>query len=108
MAAAWDVPADGAPLATEQDALDLIGASYGSGSEVMVIPAERFAPEFWQLRTGIAGAFIQKLVTYGFRVAVVGDISAHLDASQALRDFVTESNRRGRELRFVADRSAIN
>lgn len=66
----------------------------------MVIPAERFEDDFFRLRTGVAGAFLQKFVTYGVRVAILGDISRHLEASSALRDFVYESNR-GRQIWFV-------
>jgi hypothetical protein len=42
------------------------------------------------------------MVNYGFQFAVVGDVSAHVAASEALRDFVVECNR-GREIFFVAD-----
>jgi hypothetical protein len=35
-------------------------------------------------------------------VAIVGDISTHLEASSALRDFVFESNR-GEHVWFVTD-----
>jgi hypothetical protein len=41
-------------------------------------------------------------VNYGLRLAVVGDISEPLADSEALRDFVRESNR-GRQVWFVAD-----
>ena len=40
----------------------------------------------------MAGDVLQEFVTYGYQVAVVGDIEAHLTASSALRDFVRESN----------------
>ena len=103
----WDVPADGPLLSSENDARDIIGATYGSGAELIAIPVARLAPAFWHLRTGLAGAFIQKFVTYGLRLAIVGDISAHTARSKPLADFVLESNRRGGELVFVSSRESL-
>jgi hypothetical protein len=95
------VSADGPPVGTTQDALDLIGASYGR-SEVVALPAERLDERFFTLGTGVAGEIMQKFVNYRIRLAIVGDISAHLAASSALRALVLESNR-GRQIWFVAD-----
>jgi len=49
---------------------------------------------------------LQKFVSYGYRVAIVGDIEAHLSASAALRDFVRESNA-GRHVWFLPDDAAL-
>jgi hypothetical protein len=92
-------PAVGAKLRTERDATDLIGEAHSF--DVIVIPVERLDEEFFRLRTGLAGAFLQKFVTYGRRVVIVGDISRHTEQSSALRDFVVESNR-GHHVWFVA------
>ena len=62
--------------------------------------AQRLGDAFFQLSTRVAGEAVQKFVNYGIRLAVVGDISAHVAASNALRDFVRESNR-GRHVWFV-------
>lgn len=48
----------------------------------------------------LAGEIVQKFVYYRLNLAVVGDVSAHVEASTALRDFVREANR-GRHLWFV-------
>ena len=45
---------------------------------------------------------IQKFVNYGIRAVFVGDVAAPVAASDALRDFIRESNR-GRHVWFVAD-----
>ena len=92
---------DGPPIAGPQDALDVIGAAF-SRADVVAVPARRFDPRFFALRTGVAGEIMQKFVNYRMRLAVVGDISAHVAASTALRDLVTESNR-GEHVWFVAD-----
>ncbi|TDE00468.1 DUF4180 domain-containing protein [Jiangella asiatica] len=95
------LPADGPPLRTEADALDLVGDSFYQGAELVAVPADRLSPEFFDLSTGVAGAVTQKVVNYRLRLAVVGDIAAHLERSGALRDYVRESNA-GRQLWFVA------
>lgn len=95
-------PEEGPPLGSEQDALDLLGEAYGHGATLIAVPASRLHEDFLKLRTGMAGAFLQKMQNYGVRFAVVGDISAAVAASAALRDLVYESNKVGRLL-FVAD-----
>jgi hypothetical protein len=49
---------------------------------------------------------IQKFATYGRRVAIVGDISRHIDESTAFRDFVVECNR-GEHLWFVGSAAEL-
>jgi hypothetical protein len=97
---------DGPPIASPQDALDVIGSAF-SRADVVAIPAGRFDDRFFSLRTGLAGEIMQKFVNYRMRLAVVGDISAHVAASTALRDLVIESNR-GRHVWFVADLNELD
>jgi hypothetical protein len=89
------IPSDGPRINNERDAVELIGAASQCGASVVAVPIERLNEDFFRLRTGIAGAIIQKFVTYNLRLVVVGDISRHLEESSALRDFVTEANRGG-------------
>jgi hypothetical protein len=96
-----DVPVEGPPLGAERDALDVIGATYGREVDLIAIPVSRLHPDFLTLRTGMAGAFLQKLQNYGYRAAFIGDISPAVAASSALRDLVYESNKVGQVL-FVA------
>lgn len=97
---------EGPLLGTEQDALDLIGATYGHDIDLLIIPVGRLQPDFFRLRTGMAGGFLQKMQNYGLRVAIVGDITPAIAASEALADFVRESNRIGAVL-FVPDEAAL-
>ena len=93
---------DGPIIATELDSTEMIGSCYGLGIDLVAIPVERLADDFFRLRTGLAGAVLQKFQNYGFRVAVIGDIARWSAASGALRDFAIESNRRGQVL-FLPD-----
>lgn len=102
----WVVGDDGPSIGEGQDALDLIGDALGYGADGVVVPVGRLKPEFLQLRSGLAGEFIQKLINYRLWFAVIGDVSEAVDRSEALRDFVRESNR-GRHVFFMPDRDAL-
>ena len=96
----------GTLLGGDEDMRAVIEEAMGERASVIVLPAARLAPEFFELRTRLAGAMLQKALNYGFRVAVVGDISPYVAASGALRDFVIESNR-GRQIWFLDDLGAL-
>ena len=84
--------AEGALLHGTQAAVDLIGQARSNGAEIVVVPVERIDPEFFQLRTGVAGEFLQKFMTYQVPIVILGDVSAFAAESKALRDFIRESN----------------
>jgi hypothetical protein len=97
---------EGAVLASEADALDLIGGLWGIEAEWLALPVARLSPDFLTLRTGLAGAVIQKFVNYRTRLALVGDIDGPVAASKALADFVRESNA-GDHVWFTPDLAAL-
>jgi hypothetical protein len=99
-------PPDAPVLASEAGSLDVIGALYGSGADLVVFAIEQLAPAFFDLRTGLAGAILQKFQNYGLRVAILGEIGQHTAVSPALADFVRETTRRG-EVLFLADAEAL-
>jgi hypothetical protein len=103
----WHAPADGPELATEQDALDLVAATYGLGAEVLAVPVQRFPARFFDMRTKLIGHFFSKIVQYGYRLAVVGDVRPHVEASTVFRDVVREANR-GRDVWFVTDLAELD
>ena len=102
-----ELDATGPLLGSEADARDILGEAFGTDAIIIVIPVERLDPQFLQLRSGLAGAFIQKLQQYERRLFIVGDITAAVAQSTALRDFVVETNRVGRHL-FLPDRAALS
>ncbi|MEV0287610.1 DUF4180 domain-containing protein [Kribbella sp. NPDC050820] len=94
-------------VADEGDAVQLIAtAHYEHQAEWVALPAAELGDEFFELRTGRAGAIVQKFVNYRMGLVVVGDISDKLAASKPLRDWVRESNR-GRSLWFVGELSEL-
>lgn len=98
-----ELPSEGPPI---QDAIDLISLAWEHQATLVAIPAERLGEAFFKLASGVAGEFVQKFVNYRMRLAVLGDISAYVADSRALRSFVYESNQ-GVDLWFVENREAL-
>ncbi len=84
-------------IASTADALDLIATASYHGAAAVVLPMERLTPEFFYLKTGVAGDMLQKFVNYSMRTAIVGYFSQF--QSKSLADFIRESNR-GRHVFF--------
>ena len=98
--------ADGPLLNSDRDALDVIGSAHSARAELVVIPVSRLGDAFFALKTRVAGEILQKFVNYNLRLAILGDINRHLEASDALRDFVYETNRR-RQVWFLPDKASL-
>ncbi|MER6945256.1 DUF4180 domain-containing protein [Nonomuraea sp. NPDC000554] len=92
----------GQRLRTDRDALDLIGEAMGRHARWVAVPAERLHDDFWRLSTRVAGEIVQKFATYRLGLAIVGDVSEHVAASESFRAWVLEADR-GRQTWFVAD-----
>ncbi len=96
----------GPALGSDRDASDVLSEAFSTDATVVVIPVERLDPAFFELRSGLAGGFFQKMQNYERRLVVLGDISAQTAASKSLHDFVYETNRHGNHL-FVPDRESL-
>jgi Domain of unknown function (DUF4180) len=94
--------AEGPKLGTGRDAVELISAAMARHADWVALPATRLQPAFFQLRTGMAGEFVQKFATYRLGLAICGDFHSVAEKSTALGDFVREANR-GNTLWFAAD-----
>ena len=89
-------------LYTAQDALELFGNFYPEHVHGVMLHEHNLPPEFFQLRTRLAGDILQKFVNYGVKLAIVGDFSHY--QSKALADFIYESNQ-GNHFFFAATRA---
>lgn len=94
--------ADGPLIDGDQQAADLIGEAFSNRATLIAVPISRLGANFFDLRSGVAGVIAQKVVVYHVKLAIVGDVSAHMAASGALRDWVRECDRSG-EVYFVPD-----
>ncbi|NUW40224.1 DUF4180 domain-containing protein [Nonomuraea rhodomycinica] len=92
----------GTPLRDTSDLMDVLGEAAWGGARWVAMPVERLHDDFFSLRTGVAGEIAQKFANYRVGLAIVGDVSRHVAASTAFRDWVRESER-GRHVWFVRD-----
>lgn len=94
-------------LADEAGAIAIIGDAFADRADVVVVPVTRLSPDFFRLRSGVAGAVVQKFVNYRLRMVVVGDVGEHRSRPGPLADWIREADR-GRELWFVADEAELD
>jgi hypothetical protein len=97
---------EGTALTRVQDVLELVAEALPRRVSMIVVTVARLDPTFFELRSGLAGEFVQKIVNYRLRLAVIGDISQLTADSPALADFVRESNR-GQSVFFLRDLNAL-
>lgn len=82
-----------------QDALDIMANAAYSGATKLILHEKNITPDFFDLKTRIAGDILQKFSNYNMPLAIVGDFSKY--TSKSLRDFIYESNK-GRAVNFVS------
>ncbi|RQO30559.1 DUF4180 domain-containing protein [Taibaiella sp. KBW10] len=86
---------------TVEDGMDLLGNVCFQGIDKMMIHEKNISPDFFDLKTGMAGELLQKFSNYRVRLAIIGDFRFY--TAQSLQDFMLESNKRG-HINFVASR----
>ena len=83
-----ELSAEGVMLSTAQQFLQMI---MDSSAEGIIVHQESIDQKFFDLRSGLAGEMLQKVVNYRLRLAIVGDFSIY--ESKSLKAFILESNR---------------
>lgn len=86
-------------IGNTQDAVDLLGNLYYQEFDKIIICAHHITPEFFNLKSGIAGEILQKFSNYRVRLAIIGDFSPY--SGDSIKAFILESNRR-KHINFVA------
>ncbi|SKC83891.1 DUF4180 domain-containing protein [Ohtaekwangia koreensis] len=71
--------------------LDII---FNLPTEKIVLYKENLHESFFDLKSGVAGELLQKIVNYSMSLGIVGDFSVY--QSKSLRDFIYESNKSNR------------
>ncbi len=75
----------------EADALDLIAACIENDTSQLMLHAGCLSEDFYRLRTGLAGAVLQKFTDYHIRVAAV--IPSEIASQGHFSEMVSEANR---------------
>ena len=81
-----------------EDGLHLLGELYYQDFDKIIIHEKNITPEFFDLKSGIAGEILQKFSNYRVQLAIIGDFSKY--SSKSIQDFIYESNK-GRQISFV-------
>ena len=81
-----------------EDGLDLLGNLYYQGFDKILIHENNITPEFFDLKTKIAGDILQKFAQYQMPLTIVGNFSKF--KSKSLNDFIFESNK-GKHINFA-------
>lgn len=85
-----EVIGTGILIHTVDDALDILGNAYYGGFDKIIIAKKHFTPDFFNLKTRLAGEILQKFSTYRMRIAIIGDFDTY--KSNSLQAFIRESN----------------
>jgi hypothetical protein len=80
-------------VVTPSNLPEAMAAAFAGGARTLAIAVDCLDPAFFELRTGVAGEIVQKLVNYRLRLAVVGGLPEAAVASRAFAAFVREGNR---------------
>jgi len=96
---------DGANLITqERDALDLVAACGENETSLLMIHSENLTPDFYNLKTGLAGKILLKFSNYHLKVAAV--LTPELATQGRFGEMVLETNRNSQEFRVFYTRAA--
>ena len=85
-------------IKTTDDGLDLLGNLYYQGFDKIIVHERNITPDFFDLKTGIAGEILQKFSNYRVRLSIVGDFAKY--PGKSIKDFIFESNK-GAHINFV-------
>ncbi|MCX6334919.1 MAG: DUF4180 domain-containing protein [Bacteroidia bacterium] len=75
------------------DMLDILANSWHNECHGIILHEGNLNPDFFDLKTRLAGEILQKFSNYRTKLAIIGDFSDV--KSKSLRDFIRESNSRG-------------
>jgi hypothetical protein len=84
-------------ISSPDDFLDLIGNLGSQRCSMLILREINLHPDFFDLKTKLAGEILQKCSNYHFRLAIIGNFSKY--ESKSLHDFIYESNK-GRLVSF--------
>lgn len=88
-----EVVSDSIIIESVQEALDIMADCSYQGADKMIWYEENIIPDFFDLKTCLAGDILQKFSNYRMKLAIVGEFSKY--TSKSLRDFIYESNKGG-------------
>ncbi|CAH0172283.1 DUF4180 domain-containing protein [Chryseobacterium sp. Bi04] len=86
-----EIISDDMLIQSAEDGLDLMGNIYYQGFDKVILYEKNITPDFFDLKTKMAGEILQKFSNYRIGLAIVGDFNQY--QSQSMKDFIFESNK---------------
>lgn len=96
-------PLQGLLISNEADALNLVSFCGENDTNKLLLHAANLHEDFFELKTGLAGAVLQKFVNYGIKTAAV--IPPEISQQGRFREMALETNR-GQHFRIFSEASA--
>jgi hypothetical protein len=93
-----EVIADEILITNAEEGLQILADLYYQECDNIILHEKNISPDFFDLKTGLAGEVLQKFSNYRVRLAIVGDFSKY--PGQSIKDFIFESNK-GRHINFL-------
>ena len=93
-----EVIADEILINTPEEGLQLLVDLYYQDFDKIILHEKNITPDFFELKTGIAGEILQKFSNYRVRLAIVGEFSKY--PGKSIKDFIYESNN-GKQVNFL-------
>lgn len=78
-------------LSSEQDVLEIVSICMENDTYILMMQAEEFSEDFYNLRTGLAGIVLQKFINYHIKVAVILDDKENLN--HRFKEMIGEANK---------------
>ena len=88
-----EIISDKVEINSVQDALDIMANADNEGARNVVLYEKNISPNFFDLKTGLAGEILQKFSNYRMKLSIIGDFAKY--RSNSLNAFKIECNRRG-------------
>lgn len=95
-----ELVSDSIVIQNSQDALDMMATATYEGSQHLIWHEHQLNPEFFDLKTGLAGEILQKVSNYKIKLAIVANTKKF--QRHSLNAFVIECNR-GNQVFFCTD-----
>ena len=94
-----EVSAKAILIGNVENALQLMADLYYQEFDAIIIDEQNIIPDFFDLKTGIAGEILQKFSNYRMQLFIIGDFDKY--PGKSIRDFIYESNK-GKIVNFLA------
>lgn len=94
------------PVGTEQDALELVALCGENDTNLLMIHYEALSGDFFKLKTGVAGAVLQKFTNYSVKAAII--IPDQSGFGSRFKELISEANKGNQYRVFVSGMEAEN